>query len=149
MLTRQGSSPENHPHQDQWNGYLTTENVGYAATFRVPNDVEISYYEFNVYDVGTAGSTQIQYLVYDNVGAFVGNLFTTRPSIGAGAQFNTVIGRDVEGATTFNTNTTSITFNVGVLSITTLLAGYVLRPVINNFATASKGARFLMRLKEI
>lgn len=113
-------------------GYYFISDVstkGYGGVRYFTNEVEILSYYLSNAQAGLSGSLAINFDVYDETGALLGNLFSTAPSINSLAGNNAVIGRDVENATDINAGPNKV---VGVLNYTTFPAGYSIRSKITS-----------------
>jgi hypothetical protein len=132
-------------------GYFSNSSIFRSAPLRVPKICDITFYQMSLIYTGTSGSTTFNVAVYDDTGAFVNNLFGTgveRLLISGNAGTNVLVGSDVVNLTNFNVNTTGHTIQYGTLNLTTLQAGYMLVPFVENFATGARSIKFNMRIRE-
>lgn len=135
-------------------GYFGTSSIFTLPPIRIPNQSEITYYEFGIEDSGTAGGTNsIDFTMYDSTGALVGDLFGVGANavqcVGAGVS-KAVFGRNYITATTFSTNTAGFSsFQFGTPTITTIPAGYIFVPFVRSFNTSARSAKLLIRMREI
>lgn len=136
---------------EQRNGYFGNSQIYRGAPIRIEKISDIIFYQLSLLDTGSSGSNVFNFAIYDDSGAFVNNLFGTganRSLISGSNGANVLIGRNIDSATTFNTNTAGHTIQYGNLSVTTLLAGYILVPFVETFATSARSIRFRMKLRE-
>jgi len=135
------------------NGFFNNNSFddGVSGVRRIANAADISEYYMSVRKSGVSGQTTFNVNVYDNTGAFVNTLFgsgANRILISGNSGANVLVGRDVENASTFSTNTGGHTIQFGTLNLTTLLAGYVLEPFVEEGAPSGLNLYFNMKLKE-
>lgn len=140
-------------------GYFNNETPidnGAGGIIRLDNSCKVKSYNLAIRSTGSSGTTQFNLAVYDSLGVFVNNLFSTAPSISGNNGVNVVIGR--EGLTTlspsaFATNTGGHTIDQGTLSLgitsAELLAGYILVPFIVSNAEWAYNLTFNLRLEEL
>ena len=132
-------------------GYIGNSSLFRSAPLRVPKICDITFYQMSLIYTGTSGITTFNVAIYDDTGAFVNNLFGTgveRLLISGNAGTNVLVGSDVVNLTNFNVNTTGHTIQYGTLNLTTLQAGYMLVPFVENFANSARSIRFNMRIRE-
>lgn len=128
---------------------------GSAGIIYIENDADIASYTMAVHKSGSADQSEINIKVYDQNGAYVNDLFgsgVNQPSISGGNGTNVLIGKKgIDTATPSNIqiNTAGHSIQIGVLNLTTLLAGYMLVPYIVDHGTGAHNATLDLRLKEI
>ena len=59
-----------------------------------------------------------------------------------------MVSKNLDTATDSTTNTAGHTIQYGVLNATTLQAGWLIVPFIQDFSTAARSIRFSMRVRE-
>lgn len=133
-------------------GYFRANYIeGGEGLMYVKNDTKIDTYICHISNTGTSGTNEINFNIYDNTGSFVGTLF------GTGAQAfritgvnrtNVAIGRKVADAVNITENITGVTYQVGTLNFTTLLAGWKLIPDIITNGTDALNLKFNFILKQ-
>lgn len=136
-----------------FNGYFNANDFddGVSGIRRISNDSDISEYYMSIRDTGSSGNNIFNVAVYDSAGSFVSNLFgagANRLLVSGSAGTSVVVGRDVENATTFSTNAGAHTVQFGTLSLTTLLAGYILVPFVEDNGVSARNLYFNLKLKE-
>ena len=136
-----------------WVGYVGATRLFNQAPIRIENDSDIIQYSFSVHYSGNTGANfnVVNFNVYDDTGSFVNTLFgagADRCLISGAPGTDVLVGRDLDNSQTFQTNTAGHTIQFGNLNITTLQAGYILRPFIQTAAPGARGMRFSMRLRE-
>jgi hypothetical protein len=139
--------------QIKHDGYFSNGNLYKSAPIRIPNIADITYYSLSVLDSGNGGldKNAINFEVYDASGLFVNNLFGSGANqcfISGDNGANVLIGRDVLNASVFDVNTASHTIQYGNLNLTTLQAGYLLVPFVEDFANSARSINFTLRIQE-
>ena len=137
--------------ESNWIGYFFNSDLFNQAPIRIENDSDIIQYAFSVHFSGSGGLNNVNFRIEDDTGAFVNNLFgsgANRCSISGNSGTDVLIGRDLDNANTFSVNNSGHTIQFGNLNVTTLQAGYILRPFIEGSSTGARSARFQMRLRE-
>ena len=119
----------------------------------IQNDADITAYWCAMAYIGDSGTNAFNFKIYDNTGAFVGNLFgagANQFTIGGNNASRVIVGKlDVDDVpSNLNINTGGVTHQEGVLNYTTLLAGWFLVPDVENYADEARHANFKIRLKE-
>ena len=89
------------PLEFDWSGYYKVTSISDGMNGRryFKDTVDIYYYVLTNDVAGSSGTSSINFEVYDDTGALLGDLFSVAPSISSGAGAGAVIGRDVENAT--------------------------------------------------
>jgi hypothetical protein len=135
-----------------WDGYFSTDNLFTKAPIRIEKLSDVIWYQLSIFKSGSgSGNNGVNFAVYDDSGAFVGNLFgggANRISISSDSGTNVLVGRNVDTATNFNTNAAGHTVQSGVLAISTLQPGYMLVPFVEQFSTNARSMRFRMHIRE-
>jgi hypothetical protein len=133
------------------NGYYENTKVFQQAPYYVRSNVDIIGYYLSIWDTGTAAQDNAaNFLVTDNVGAVITNLFdvgANRLVINEANGGPVVVGRDIENATTFTSNAAGATVQFGNLTQTTLNAGDVVSPYIQNAGVGSRSMRCVLFLR--
>lgn len=140
-----------YPVDINFDGYFSNSKLFKQGPIRIENISDIIFYQLSLVDTGSSGSNVINFAIYDSAGAFVNNLFgagANRCLIGGANGSNVLLGRNVDKATTFNTNTGGHTIQYGNLNVTTLQAGWILIPFVESFSTSARSIRFNLRLRE-
>lgn len=135
-----------------YSGYFNANNFddGYAGITRIHTDSDIIQYFMGIYYTGSSGTNELNVKIYDDTGAFVGDLFGSGASgmrISGSNKNRVLIGRDVENASVFNSNIAGSTIQYGDLNYTTLLAGWVLVPIVVSNGVDALNATFKLRLR--
>lgn len=116
---------------------------------------KISRYVMSIRSTGTSGTNSFNVAVYDNTGAFVGNLFGSGGnalSVTGSNGTNVIVGKngvDTLTPTNILINTSGHTAFTGTLNITQLEAGYVLVPYIVSNGVKALNLNFSLRCKEV
>lgn len=135
------------------NGYFSAAADYFTyAPYRIEAASTIAYYSFSLDSSGSSGDTTFNVAIYDDTGTFVNNLFgatTDRLLISGSSGSRVVIGRDITNSETFDTNAGGHTIQYGGVNLTSLSAGYILVPFVEEFATNARSFRFNMRIREV
>lgn len=134
-----------------YQGYFSTSSLFNQAPIRIENDCDIVQYALSIQASGSGTANGINFRIEDDSGAFVNNLFGSgadRCFISGNSGTDVLIGRDLDNAQDFATNEAGHTIQYGNLNLTTLQAGYILRPFVENYSTFARSMRFRMRLRE-
>ena len=113
--------------------------------------IDSSFFTMGILFTGASGTNTFNFKIYDNTGAFVNNLFgggASRCLISGNSGNVVLVGRNIDEAITFSTGTAGHSFQYGDLNLTTLQAGYVLVPFIENGALNARSINFSMKLRE-
>lgn len=138
-----------------FSGFYNSDSVyndGVAGIMRVEKDAKISEYHMAIRYVGAGGSNNFNCRIYDNVGAYVGNLFSTPPTISGSGGSRVLVGKekiDTVSPVNFQVNTSGHSINHGVLSFTTLLAGWMLVPYVSANGSSAYNGVLTLKMKEI
>lgn len=130
-------------------------DLGSSGIRYIHNDCNISSYQMAIRSTGSSGTSAFNIAVYDNVGAFVNNLFGTGGnalSISGSNGTNVLAGKvAVDTLTPSNVliNNAGHTIFPGTLNLLTLLSGYVLVPFIASSAVSAYNLHFKLRLREL
>lgn len=133
-------------------GYFGDTKLFRGAPYRVEKQSDLIYYQLSVDDSGSGSNNNaFNVAIYDDAGAFVNNLFGSGANqlfISGDNGSRVVIGRNLEDATTFQTNTAGHTIQFGNANLTTLNAGYILVPFVEEHSSSARSIRFTARLRE-
>jgi hypothetical protein len=126
---------------------------GAAGIEYINSDCEVSSYFMAIRGTGSSGTNSFNIAVYDDLGAFVGNLFNAGGgalSVSGNNGTNVVIGKKGVDETPSNisVNTGGHSVTHGVLNITTLLAGYVLVPFVVSSGVGAIHLNFNLKCRE-
>ena len=131
--------------------YRSSTGIFRGPPLRIKNSTNIVRYEMSLADTGNVGNNGMNVAIYDNVGAFVGNLFGTganRLIINGSNLQNISVERDVVNTTTTGYNIGGATVQFGNPTITTFLAGYLLVPFVENSTNGARSISLNMYLQE-
>tara|TARA_R110000868_G_C10972548_1_gene770407 strand:- start:2005 stop:2565 length:561 start_codon:yes stop_codon:yes gene_type:complete len=132
-------------------GFYSSSYLFEGAPIRIEKASEIIWYQMGILFTGASGTNTFNFKIYDNTGAFVNNLFgggASRCLISGNSGNVVLVGRNIDEAITFSTGTAGHSFQYGDLNLTTLQAGYVLVPFIENGALNARSINFSMKLRE-
>ncbi|MCB1712499.1 MAG: hypothetical protein KDH96_08510 [Candidatus Riesia sp.] len=135
----------------EWNGYFSNSELFRKGAYRVEKTSDIVWYQLSLRDTGSGTANGVNFGVYDNVGAFVSDLFGSGAnaiSISGNTGTDVIIGRNIDDATTSSTNTAGHTVQHGVLNLTTLQAGYILVPYVEQYASSARSMKFSIKIRE-
>jgi hypothetical protein len=107
----------------------------YLQKYHIPYKCEVIAWTMTVGHTVNTGNNSINFKVYDDTGAFIGNLFGTAPIVNQNAVTQATVGKDVDAVDIIQ-NTAS-GYNVGSLSISTLEKNYSMVPFIVSNAVGS------------
>jgi hypothetical protein len=133
-------------------GYFSSSKLGTGAPILIERTADITSYHLGILDTGGAGSTAVNFKVYDASGTFLSNLFgsgVNRVLISGSNGSNVLVGRDVEGETTNAVNTSGHTIQYGTLNYTQLTQGQLLVPFVESFARSARSFRFSLKMREL
>lgn len=145
-------------HDQGWafNGYFDNNSFddGVGGIRRMTRDVAIQEYYMSIRDTGSGGSNIFNVAVYNDLDAFVGNLFgsgANRILISGSNGTNVIAGKTIDsgGDVDFDNNAGGHTIQYGTLNITTLLKGYYLIPFIESNGTSARNLYFNLKLGAI
>lgn len=136
------------------NGFFNANDYdnGVGGITRVMFDSQVLLYQFSMRFNGASGSNSINVEIRDEDGLFIGNLFgvgANKLLMPGNNKTNVLIGKDVINATNFANNIGVAVPQYGTLNYTTLLAGWMLIPFIEDNGPEALHAKFKLRLRGI
>jgi hypothetical protein len=131
-------------------GYFRAQSTnGYQEPMiYILKNATISWYTLSIGRTNSAGDNRCNFKVIGLDGSILGDLFSTPPKINQTGLDNSVIGKDVDGASNIQQVTTA-GFDYGTLNpaFISLTEGYQLRPYIVGNASNSLGMTLTLAMK--
>jgi hypothetical protein len=130
-------------------GYYFVSDVstkGYGGLRYFESATAITSYYLSNAQAGLGGSLAINFDVYDETGALLGDLFSVAPSISYLAGNNSIVGRNVESSTDINAGPNKV---VGTLNFTSFPAGYSIRSKVISIQDRGYNGYFQLLVREV
>lgn len=136
------------------NGFFNANNFdnGVGGGSRIMFDSEIISYQFYMRYNGASGNNGINAEIRDQDGLLVGNLFgggLDSLQMPANNRTDVIIGKDLILAQNFSNNIGTAIPQYGDLNFTTLLAGWMIIPFIENNGVNARNAKLKIRMRGV